>query len=147
MTYGPIDFIVLSFEGNQFKGKILQSLTELVDNGTIRIIDLLIVVKDENGDLLAVEVQDHAPEIVEFFSALDYETNGLITVADVEAIGGELAPNSTTAMMMFENLWAIKFKEAVLEANGQLVVQGRIPPEDILMAIEEIAEIEAEEAA
>lgn len=147
MTHGPIDFIVLSFEGNQFKGKILESLTELVDNGTIRIIDLLIVVKDENGDLLAVEIQDHAPEIVDFFAPLDYETNGLITTADVEAIGAELEPNSTTAMMMFENLWAIRFKEAVLEANGQLVIQGRIPPEDILLAFEEMAEIEAEEAA
>lgn len=146
MTHGPIDFIVLSFSGNKFKGEIMDSLVELVESNTIRIIDLLVVIKDEQGDLVAVEIQQHDPEVAEFFEPLEFETNGMITTADVEAIGAELENNSTAAMMLFENLWAIKFKEAVLNADGKLVVQGRIPPEEIEIALAEIAEIDAQEA-
>ncbi|MCB8984872.1 MAG: hypothetical protein H6659_13665 [Ardenticatenaceae bacterium] len=146
MSHGPIDFIVLSFSGNKFKGEILDSLVELVESETIRIIDLLIVIKDEQGDLLAVEIEQHDPEISEFFAPLDFETNGMITAEDVEMIGANLENNSTAAMMLFENTWAVKFKEAVLNADGQLLVQGRIPSEDIDNALAEMAEIDAQAA-
>jgi hypothetical protein len=146
MTHGPIDYIVLSFAGNQFKGEIMESLLELVKSNTIRIIDLLIVLKDEQGNLVAAEVQQHNPEIANFFEPLDYEISGMITEEDVEVIGAGLENNSTAALMLFENLWAIKFKEAVINANGKLVVQGRIPPEDIEMALAEMAEIDAQAA-
>lgn len=146
MTHGPIDYIVLSFSGNKFKGEIMESLVDLVESETIRIIDLIIVLKDEQGNLVAVELQQHDPEIAEFFEPLDFETNGMITTADVEEIGAELENNSTAALMLFENLWAIKFKEAVLNADGKLIVQGRIPPEEIELALAEMAEIDAQAA-
>lgn len=146
MTHGPIDFIVLSFAGNQFKGEIMDSLLELVESNTIRIIDLMIVLKDEQGDLIAAELQQHNSEIVDLFEPLDFEISGMITAEDVEMIGANLENNSTAALMLFENLWAIKFKEAVINANGTLVVQGRIPPEEIEMALAEMAEIDAQEA-
>ena len=146
MTHGPIDYIVLSFTGNKFKGEIMESLMELVESNTIRIIDLMIVLKDEQGDLIAVELQQHNSEIVNFFEPLEFEVSGMITAEDVETIGAGLENNSTAALMLFENLWAIKFKEAVINANGTLVVQGRIPPEEIEMALAEMAEIDAQEA-
>jgi hypothetical protein len=146
MTHGPIDYIVLSFSGNQFKGEIMESLLELVESNTIRIIDLMIVLKDEQGELIAVELQQHDPKIAAFFEPLDFEISGMITAEDVEVIGASLENNSTAALMLFENLWAIKFKEAVINANGTLVVQGRIPPEEIEMALAEMAEIDAQAA-
>ena len=146
MSHGPIDFIVLSFDGNKFKGEILDSLIELVESKTIRIVELLIVIKDEQGDLTAVELEQHDPEISDFFAPLEFETNGMITAEDVEMIGSNLENNSTAAMMLFENVWAVKFKEAVLNADGQLLAQGRIPPEDIENALAEMAEIDAQEA-
>jgi hypothetical protein len=144
MSHGPIDFIALSFSGNKFKGEILDSLVDLVESETIRIIDLLVVTKDEQGDLLAVEIEQHDPEIFDFFAPLDFETNGMITAEDVEMIGANLENNSTAAMMLFENVWAVKFKEAVLNADGQLLVQGRILPEGIENALAEMAEIDAQ---
>lgn len=144
MTHGPVDFIVLSFSGNKFKGEIMDSLAELVESNTIRIIDLLVVIKDEQGDLIAVEVEQHDPEIAGVFEPLAYETNGMITAEDVEMIGAGLENNSTAALMLFENVWAVRFKEAVLNADGQLLVQGRIPPEEVENALAEMAEIDAQ---
>lgn len=144
MTHGPVDFIVLSFSGNKFKGEILDSLMDLVESETIRVIDLLVVIKDEQGGLTAVEIEQHDPEISEFFTSLDFETNGMITAEDAEMIGADLENNSTAALMLFENLWAIKFKEAVLNADGKLLVQGRIPPGEIEIALAEMAEIDAQ---
>jgi len=146
MSHGPIDFIVLSFDGNKFKGEVLDSLIELVENETIRIVDLLVVLKDEQGGLTAVEIEQHAPEISDFFASLDFETNGMITAEDVEIIGTDLENNSTAAMILFENVWAVKFKETILNADGQLLVQERIPPEDIANALAEMAEIDAQVA-
>lgn len=143
MANGPIDFVVLSFRGNQFKGEILDSLIELVESDTIRIIDLLIVIKDQQGDLFAAELEHHAPEFASFFEPLAFETSGMITAEDVEMIGAGLENNSTAAMMLFENVWATRFKEAVLNADGQLIVQGRIPAEAIEIALAEMADIDA----
>lgn len=142
MTYGPVDFIVLSFSGNKFKGEIIDSLAELVESNTVRIIDLVVVIKDEQGDLIAVELEQHEAEISEFFEPLAYETNGMITAEDVEMIGAGLENNSTAALMLFENVWAVKFKEAVLNADGQVIVQGRIPAQEIEIALAELADID-----
>jgi hypothetical protein len=146
MSHGPIDFIVLSFSGNKFKGEIIDSLVELVESEMIRIIDLLVVLKDDDGNVTAIEIEQHDPEISDFFAPLDFETNGMITAEDVEIIGADLENNSTAVMMLFENTWAVKFKEAVLSADGQLLVQGRIPLEDIENALAEMAEIDAQVA-
>jgi len=102
------------------------------------------VLKDEQGDLLAMELEQHDSEIADFFEPLEFETNGMITAEDVEEIGAALENNCTAALMLFENLWAIKFKEAVLNANGTLLLQARIPPEEIELALVEMAEIDAQ---
>jgi hypothetical protein len=129
MTHGPIDFVALGFSGNQFKGEILPALIELVQNNIVRVIDLIIVIKDAEGEVVARELQQLNPEVIAVFDPLNVHISGMITMEDIELIGEELENNSTAALMLFENIWAIKFKEAVLNANGTLLVQGRIPPE------------------
>jgi uncharacterized membrane protein len=127
MTHGPVDFIVLSFEGNHFSGEIIPTIEELVDKKIISIIDLIIVMKDKEGVISALELEQLAPEVMAIFDPLEVHISGMITLEDIKFVGETLQNNSTAAFMLFENLWAIKFKEAALRANGALVLHGRVP--------------------
>lgn len=139
MTYGPIDFIALEFKGNNFKGEIIPSLLELVDQGTIRIIDLVIVRKDKDGEVTNLELQQLDPRMITVFDPLNAQISGMVTDEDIDKVGDMLEDNSTAAVMLFENLWAIKFKQAVLDADGRLVMQERIPHEVVLEALSDMA--------
>jgi hypothetical protein len=143
MTYGPIDFIALEFKGNNFKGEIIPALVELIANKTIRVIDLVIVLKDEKGKVEVAELQQLTPDIIAVFDPLDKEVNGLIKEVDAQMVGRNMENNSTAAVMLFENLWAVKFKEAVLNADGRLLMQERIPNEVVLEALEDLSLPEA----
>jgi len=127
MTYGPIDFLALEFDGNQFKGEIIPAMIELVENQIVRVIDLVIVLKHEDGSYEALEIEQLAPELVSIFDPLEMEISGMIQVEDIELIAANLENNTTSAILMFENLWAIKFGEAVVRANGRMVGFQRIP--------------------
>jgi hypothetical protein len=129
MTHGPVDFVAIGFDGNQFKGEIMEALVELVEKEIIRIIDLIIVLKDENGFVAARELQQLDDDLIAMFDPLQVHISGMITLEDIEMVGEELQNNSTAALMLFENIWAVKFKEAALRANGTLLVHGRIPPD------------------
>ena len=129
MTHGPVDFVAIGFDGNHFKGEIMESLVELVEKEIIRIIDLIIVLKDVNGFVAARELQQLDEDLIAMFDPLQVHITGMITLEDIEMVGEELKNNSTAALMLFENIWAIKFKEAALRANGTLLVHGRIPPD------------------
>lgn len=139
MTYGPIDFIALEFKGNNFKGEIIPALVELIANKTIRVIDLVIVLKDEKGKVEVAELQQLTPDIIAVFDPLDKEVNELIKEEDAQMVGQNMENNSTAAVMLFENLWAVKFKEAVLNADGRLLMQERIPHEVVLEALEDLS--------
>lgn len=136
MTLGPIDFVALEFKGNQFKGEILPALLELVNNGTIRLIDLVIVQKDQQGKVAMRELQQAGDANVSIFDPLKAEISGMITVADLDMIGEKLENNSTAAAMLIENTWAVKFKQAAQNANGRLVMFERIPDEVVREALE-----------
>ncbi len=143
MTYGPIDFLALEFEGNKFRGDILPSLLELIEQQIVRVIDLVVVLKDADGVVVPLELQQLDGDLLAVFDPLNIHVSGLVTIDDVEAIGEHLNNNSTAAIMLFENLWAVKFKEAVLAAEGRVLVQERIPHEIVQEAIEEIAQTSA----
>ena len=143
MTYGPIDFLALEFEGNKFRGDILPNLLELIEQKIVRVIDLVIVVKDAEGDIVPRELQQLDADLLAVFDPLNVHVSGLVTDDDIEAIGAHLNHNSTAAIMLFENLWAVKFKEAVLGAEGRVILQERIPHEIVLEALDELAQLNA----
>jgi hypothetical protein len=146
MTYGPIDFIALEFEGNKFRGDILASLIELVEKDILRIIDLVVILKDENGEVMVREMQQVEEHLLTVFDPLNVQVTGIITEGDIEMVAEQLANNTTAAVMLFENLWAVKFKDAVIEADGRLLMQERIPHEVVLEALVELANFDAEAA-
>ena len=136
MTYGPIDFLALEFDNLKLKGEIMPALMELVENKIVRVIDLVVVQKDADGKHAALEVQQLAPEVIAIFDPLMAEISGIIQVEDVDAIAEQMENDTTAALLLFENLWAIKFKEALLRANGRLLAQERIPYQVVDEAME-----------
>jgi len=139
MTYGPVDFIALKFKGNKFKGEGLKALNDLMKKKIVRVIDLVIIVKDKEGKLTVKEIQEPDPEFIAIFDPTKVKgTHGMIKKDDIDLIGKELENNSTAALMLFENLWAVKFKEAVMEAKGEQLMFARIPHEFVLEAMKEL---------
>ena len=127
MSFGPIELLVVKFPGNEFKGEIAPALQELVDTGTIRVIDIVFVTKDEEGSLTAVEISDLDGEAYAVFDPLVADVAGLLSHEDVRDLSSGLENNSSGAIMLFENAWATRFVEAVRNANGEVVLSERIP--------------------
>ena len=142
MSYGPIDFIALEFKTDQLTGESLPALLELVEKKIIRIIDLVIILKDQEGDYQVLEMEELAPDVLAVFDPLDVEISGIIQVEDIEFIAEAMEDNTTAALLLFENLWAIKFGEAVSRSSGRMVMYDRIPFEVVNETLEMIAQAE-----
>lgn len=127
MAIGPIEYLMIMFPGNRFNGEIVPALDELVENGTIRIIDLLFIKKDAAGNLLSFELSALGPDEAAPFDELDGEIDGLLSVEDIELAAQELPPNSSAGLLVFENVWAARFAAAVRSANGVVLANERIP--------------------
>ena len=127
MTYGPVDFLALEFKTDQLTGKSLEALIELIENKIIRLIDLVLILKDEEGQYQVLEMEELEPDVLAVFDPIEMEISGLIQVEDIELIAEAMENNTTAALLMFENLWAIKFGEAVTEASGRMLMFDRIP--------------------
>jgi hypothetical protein len=142
MTYGPIDFIAIEFKTDQLKGEVLPELFELVQNKIIRVVDLVIIQK-EDGHYRVLEIEELSPDVVAIFDPLQVEISGIIQVEDIELIAEAMADKTTAALLLLENLWAIKFGEAAVRSGGRLVMFDRIPFEVINETLEIFAEAEA----
>jgi hypothetical protein len=146
MTLGPIDFIALEFPGNRFKGEILPELFGLVNEGIIRIIDLVIILKDQDGAVIARELQELDPGHMAVLNPLKAEANQMITQSDIDAIAKLLDNNSTAGLMLIENAWAKKTQQAMLDAGGKLVMFERIPHDVVEEALADIAALTTSKA-
>jgi hypothetical protein len=127
MTVGPVEYIAIGFPGNKFSGEIMPAIKKLVDSGTIRILDLVLITKDPDGNVAAVELADSSPETQATFAVLGVENKNLLGQEDFEDIGSALDPNSTAALMIWENAWAAEFAKSLRNADGILIANGRIP--------------------
>jgi Family of unknown function (DUF6325) len=133
---GPVDYMIVAFPGNQFKGEIAPALAKLVESGTIRIIDLAFVGKSANGDIVAMELTDIDPEVRKGFEKAGVEVNGLFNDEDLQAAGEELEPNSSAALLVWENVWAREVAQAMRNAGGELLDFERLPHEVVQAARE-----------
>lgn len=127
MAYGPVEMLVVKFPGNQFKGEILPALHELVDTGMIQVIDLLFVLKDQEGKLLVYEQNALGDEIMAELETISHPEDELLSQSDAESIGALLERNSSAAILLFENTWAARFAQAVRNAQGEIIMNSRIP--------------------
>ena len=124
---GPVEYLVVEFPGNKFKGEIVPALKELTDNGTIRVIDLVFVRRDEDGSATWIELSDLPIEDAAPFDDLDGEFGGLLNEEDILIMADLVQPNNSAAVLVFENVWATRLRDAIVGAGGRLVDNARIP--------------------
>jgi Family of unknown function (DUF6325) len=132
---GPVEYMAVSFPGNKFKGEIVPALKDLVDSGTVRIIDLAFVTKDADGNVLAMEVEELDSDAGKAFAALQAEIGDLVNADDLQAVGEVLEPNSSAAVLVWEDVWATKLAKAIRDAGGVLLDLERVPHEVVQAAL------------
>jgi hypothetical protein len=130
-SLGPIQYIVLGFPGNNFKGEIIPALGDIVKAGIIRVMDLAFVKKDADGSILILELEELADDEAAPFGAFEKEIGDLLNEDDLLAAADALEPGSSAAVLIWENLWARKFAEAVRGADGVLMAWDHIPYEAV----------------
>jgi hypothetical protein len=133
MTTGPVEYIIVGFPGNKFNGEIAPELIALVESGTVKVLDLIFIGKDAEGNVLSFEIEDL--EGFEAFANLDADVGGLISPEDIEYAAAQLEPNSSAALLLWEDVWAAPFAKAVRDSGGVLLDGARIPYELIEAAL------------
>ncbi|KRB47660.1 MULTISPECIES: DUF6325 family protein [unclassified Terrabacter] len=133
---GPVDWIVVEFEGSTLNGKIAPILKDYVDRDLIRVLDLLFFKKAEDGSFEAFEATDMEDSEIGELRAYETELAMLLSEQDVADLAETIEPGSSAAVLVWENLWAAPFGAAVRHAGGQLVASGRIPIQAVIAAIE-----------
>lgn len=133
---GPVDYAVIAFPGNQFRGEIAPALADLVEAGTIRLIDAAFVGKDETGQVFTLEITELAPDVQAGLASMNIEVQGLLSDEDMLAIGEQLERDSSAALLVWENVWAGRVAQAIRDAGGVLVAFDRIP-HDVVQAARE----------
>lgn len=132
---GPIDYLLVEWPGRQPNGEVAPHLIDLVDRGLIRILDLALIAKDEDGTVAGIELADLGDGGMEL-SVFEGASSGLLSEDDIGEAGAALEPGTSAALLVFENTWAAPFAAAVRRSGGQLVASGRIPVEAIEAALD-----------
>ncbi|MER5932042.1 DUF6325 family protein [Streptomyces sp. NPDC002054] len=133
---GPVDYLVVEFPGNRMTGEGFPLLLDLVDRKIIRILDLLFVRKDEDGTVTAVELTDLGDEVD--LSVFAGASSGLLDQADADEAGAALEPGNSAGILVYENLWAAPFAQAMRRSGAQLVAGGRIPVQALLASLDAV---------
>jgi hypothetical protein len=143
---GPVDFLIIEFpeDKQNFTGEMAEELIKLAESGTIRIIDILILVKDSDGSVEAMELSDL--QELGVLAALEPDLAELLAEEDVAHLAAAMDSGSVAAVLVYENLWAAPFAAAARRSGGQLIANGRIPVESIIASIEADELIESEGA-
>ena len=136
MEIGPVDVLEVAFPGNDFNGEILPALEQLIASGTIRVLDLLFAYKTADGEVGSVELAGITQQYGPLFASVDGDVpGGLLDAEDVEALGDDLEPNTSIALIVWENTWAAPFLAALEGSGAVLLDQSRIPREVVLAAL------------
>src|SRR5580765_2388614 len=133
---GPVDYVVVEFPAgaSNFTGEMAEELLALVDAGTVRVIDVLILTKNEDGTVDAMELSDI--EELGPLQAVEAQLASLLAADDVANLAAAMDPGTTAGVLIWENLWAAPFASAARRSGGQLIATGRIPIQAIIASIE-----------
>lgn len=142
---GPVDYLVVGFPEDKadFSGAMADQLKKLIDSGTIRVLDLVMVTKAEDGSVEAAELRDQDESDVGELRSLEAELALLLATEDVERVGADLEPGSVAAVLVWENTWAGPLASAIRHSGGELIGAGRIPTQALIAAVEEDREAAA----
>ena len=135
MGFGPVDVVIFGFPGNKFTGRIAPAMRELIDSGTVRLLDLLFVTKDAAGVTTVIDIKDLDPETGPAFLEISVLQPGALGPEDAQELADDLVPNSSALIIAFENAWAATFVDACRAADAVLIDQIRIPSDVVEMAL------------
>ena len=140
-AHGPIDFLLIEFPNERTDGSAAQALLDLVEAGTIRLLDLVVARKEDDGTLEVIDIDGlgDVSSFVQFSGA----RSGLLGDDDVQEAGNALAPGTTAALIVFENAWAAPFVAAARKNGGEVVASMRIPASDVIDALDALESQEA----
>ena len=136
---GPLEYLVVGFEGNRFTGQILRELRAARDKGIIRVVDLLVLTKDESGNLAAMELSDLSGEEAEQLGPIAGDLLQVLEPDDVEAAASNIPTNSSAGLLLFEHTWAVGLKEAIMNAGGIPLAGGLVAPVVVQLLEAELA--------
>ena len=139
MSYGPVELVVLKFDGINFEGEVLREIQKVVDAGTIVIIDILLAVRVGDDPVRVIEVQELEDPILQRWEPIITDAGSLLTADDAERLSADLAPDSAVALLMFEHRWVAPIADAIERAGGSVVLTERIPRAVIDELVAEIA--------
>jgi uncharacterized membrane protein len=138
-TMGPVEYVVIGFPGNRFKGEIVPAVAELVDNDVVRIVDVAFIKKDADGNVTMFEY-DALDDVLEFgFADVDGEAGGVLSDEDLELAAEALEPDSSAALIVWEHRWAARVAQAIRDAGGRIIAGERIPDEIVEHALADLA--------
>ena len=145
---GPVDYLVVRFPAGRarFSGEMASELKTLIDNNVIRVLDLVLLTKDEDGSIDAAELRDVDDSEVGELRALERDLAILLAEEDIEKIGEAVEPASAAALLVWENTWAAPLASAIRRSGGELAAGGRIPTQALIAAVEADREASTEEA-
>jgi hypothetical protein len=135
---GPVDYLVVRFPAEEanFSGAMASELKRLIDGNTIRVLDLVMILKAEDGSVEASELRDADDSQVGGLRALERDLAMLLAEEDIEEIGASLGPGSAAAVLVWENTWAAPFGSAIRRSGGELLATGRIPTQALIAAVQ-----------
>jgi hypothetical protein len=129
MKLGPTSILVIESQGGEYKGEILAALVDLVNSGTVRVIDAVAVKKDGSGNITAQEVNQIGIKDLHIFDPLNAEITGLLSDTDINDIGALLDNNSASALLVLEHVWANRLGDAIVKAKGKVVLNRLLMPD------------------
>jgi len=140
-VHGPVDFVLLEFPRDRLTGEASKALADLVESGVIRLYDLLVISKDDEGGVEVLELGD--PSGVDGFAYFSGARSGLLGDDDVEEASSAMQPGTVAALIVYENSWAIPFVAAARDSGGELIASARIPAPVVMEALEAIETAES----
>jgi hypothetical protein len=134
-VHGPIDFVLIEFSAGRLTGEAGSALLDLVERGVIRLLDLLVISKADDGAIEAVELTDPTGPGAgfEYFAGA---RSGLLGDDDMAEAAAAMRPGTVAALIIYENSWAIPFVGAVLDSGGELIASTRIPAPEVIAALD-----------
>ena len=138
-SMGPVEYVLIAFPGNRFKGEIVPAVAELVDNAIVRIIDVAFIKKDASGNTIMFEY-DVLDDVLAFgFADVDGEAGGVLNDEDLQLAAEGLEPDSSAALIVWEHRWAARVAQAIRDAGGRIVAGERVPDEVVEEALADLA--------
>lgn len=127
MAFGPIEMLMIRFPGDQISADLVPAMSELVNDGLVHIVDMLFIRKDAEGSVAVFELGDLAPDLAGQYAPLLTDVTELLNEEDAYELAGSLDNGSSAGIMLFENVWATRFAQAVRASNGEVLLNERIP--------------------